>query len=98
MWLVSKENFHVKCDSRCSEQFICLLSNEYCLLNFCELHQEAIAGKCNVVCISEDSRNRKPSEEELKVADYVFCRVFDVGRCSLDKIGDTVGGLEGMCL
>ncbi|RAL45491.1 hypothetical protein DM860_014880 [Cuscuta australis] len=55
---------------------------------------EAIAGKCNVVCISEDTRNCQPSEEELKEADYVFYRVFDVARFTLDDIGDTVGGLE----
>nr|GLL26731.1 protein ANTI-SILENCING 1 isoform X1 [Ipomoea trifida] len=55
---------------------------------------EAIAGKCNVLCISKDSRNRKHSEEDLKNADFVFYRVFDVGRCTLDMIGNKVGGLE----
>ncbi|XP_019161532.1 PREDICTED: protein ANTI-SILENCING 1 isoform X3 [Ipomoea nil] len=55
---------------------------------------EAIAGKCNVLCISTDSRNRKPSEDDLKNADFVFYRVFDVGRCTLDMIGNEVGGLE----
>ncbi|CAH9072040.1 unnamed protein product [Cuscuta epithymum] len=59
---------------------------------------EAIAGKCNVVCISEDKRNRQPSEEELKAADYIFYRVFDVAKLTLDQIGDSdiVGGLEGV--
>ncbi|CAH9122168.1 unnamed protein product [Cuscuta epithymum] len=57
---------------------------------------EAIAGKCNVVCISEDKRNRQPSEEELKAADYIFYRVFDVAKLTMDQIGDSdiVGGLE----
>lgn len=56
---------------------------------------EAIAGKCNVVCTSKDSRNHQPSEEELKLADYVFYRTFDVGSCTiLDKMDDKVGGTE----
>lgn len=56
---------------------------------------EAIAGKCYVVCTSEDSRNRQPSEEETKLADYIFYRTFDVGLCTiLDKMDDKVGGLE----
>ncbi|KAJ8543754.1 hypothetical protein K7X08_025372 [Anisodus acutangulus] len=57
---------------------------------------EAIAGKCNVVCISEDNRNLQPSDEEVKMADYVFYRAFDVGNCTiLDKMDDKVGGLDG---
>lgn len=56
---------------------------------------EAIAGKCNVVCTSKDSRNRQPSEEELQLADYIFYRTFDVGSCTiLDKMDDKVGGTE----
>ncbi|XP_017233334.1 protein ANTI-SILENCING 1 isoform X3 [Daucus carota subsp. sativus] len=56
---------------------------------------EAIAGKCCVVCTSEDIRNRQPSEEETKMADYIFYRTFDVGLCTiLDKMEDSVGGLE----
>ncbi|CAN4127006.1 unnamed protein product [Withania somnifera] len=56
---------------------------------------EAIAGKCNVVCISEDNRNPQASDEEVKMADYVFYRAFDVGNCSiLDKMADKVGGLD----
>ncbi|XP_017231637.1 protein ANTI-SILENCING 1 isoform X2 [Daucus carota subsp. sativus] len=55
----------------------------------------AIAGKCNVVCTSKDSRNRQPSEEELKLADYIFYRTFDVGLCTiLDKMDEKVGGTE----
>lgn len=55
---------------------------------------EAIAGKCYVVCTLEDRRNRQPSEEETKLADYIFYRTFDVGQCTLlDKMGDSVGGL-----
>ncbi|KAG9142071.1 hypothetical protein Leryth_016297, partial [Lithospermum erythrorhizon] len=56
---------------------------------------EAIAGKCNVVCISKDSRNPQPSAEELSKADYVFYRTFDVDSFSIsDKWGDHVGELE----
>ncbi|XP_074329050.1 protein ANTI-SILENCING 1-like [Apium graveolens] len=56
---------------------------------------EAIAGKCNVVCTSKDSRNHQPSEEELQLADYIFYRTFDVGSCTiLDKMDDKVGGTE----
>ncbi|KAF4379162.1 hypothetical protein G4B88_010556 [Cannabis sativa] len=33
---------------------------------------EAIFTKCNVVCISKDSRNLQPTDEELKVVDYIF--------------------------
>lgn len=62
---------------------------------FCE--QEAIAGKCYVICTSEDRRNRQPSEEETKLADYIFYRTFDVGQCTLsEKMDDSVGGLAGM--
>ncbi|XAR69316.1 hypothetical protein NMG60_11000856 [Bertholletia excelsa] len=56
---------------------------------------EAIAGKCNVVCISKDSRNSQPSEQELEMADYVFYRTFDVNHCTIsDRIDDKVAGLE----
>ena len=50
-----------------------------------------------MVCVSRDDRNPEPSEEQLRNADYVFYRSFDVGQCSiLDKMNDKVGGLEGM--
>ncbi|XP_061339354.1 protein ANTI-SILENCING 1 [Gastrolobium bilobum] len=56
---------------------------------------EAIAGKCNVVCISEDSRNPHPSDEECQKAEFVFYRFFDVGqRKILDKIDDKIAGIE----
>lgn len=33
------------------------------------------------------------------MADYIFYRTFDVGRCTiLDKMDDNVGGLESMCV
>lgn len=60
-------------------------------------HQESIAGKCNVVCISEDPGNRQPSDEELQRAEFVFYRFFDVGQHKvLDKIDDKIAGIEGM--
>ncbi|KAK1550105.1 hypothetical protein Q3G72_013756 [Acer saccharum] len=56
---------------------------------------EAIAGKCNVICISKDSRNPQPSNEELQMSDFVFYRTFDVGhRQILDKMGEKVAGIE----
>ncbi|CAA6660809.1 unnamed protein product [Spirodela intermedia] len=52
-------------------------------------------GKCNVICISKDQRNRQPSDEELKVVDYIFYRTFDVGSYTIsDKIGETIAGVE----
>ncbi|KAL0323847.1 UNVERIFIED_CONTAM: protein ANTI-SILENCING 1 [Sesamum calycinum] len=63
--------------------------------SFGRINVEAIAGKCNVVCISTDSRNRQPSAEELRMADYVFYRIFDVKTCTIsDQMDDTVGGLK----
>ncbi|KAL0311995.1 UNVERIFIED_CONTAM: protein ANTI-SILENCING 1 [Sesamum radiatum] len=60
---------------------------------------EAIAGKCNVVCISTDSRNPQPSAEELQMADFVFYRIFDVKSCTIsDQMDDTVGGLKVKCV
>ncbi|XP_073119247.1 protein ANTI-SILENCING 1-like [Henckelia pumila] len=56
---------------------------------------EAIAGKCNVICISMDRRNRQPTEEELQMANYVFYRTFDVKSLTIsDQINDTVGGIQ----
>ncbi|KAJ6406336.1 hypothetical protein OIU84_009958 [Salix udensis] len=56
---------------------------------------EAIAGKCNVVCSSKDSRNPQSSDKELQEADFVFYRTFDVGNCRiLDKIDDKIAGIE----
>ncbi|XP_057504082.1 protein ANTI-SILENCING 1-like isoform X2 [Actinidia eriantha] len=56
---------------------------------------EAIAGKCNVICISSDSRNPQPSEQELAMADYVFYRTFDVKHHTIsDRMEDKVAGLE----
>ncbi|KAF9681150.1 hypothetical protein SADUNF_Sadunf06G0195600 [Salix dunnii] len=56
---------------------------------------EAIAGKCNVVCSSKDSRNPQSSDKELQEADFVFYRTFDVGNCRiLDNIDDKIAGIE----
>ncbi|KAJ8751744.1 hypothetical protein K2173_025922 [Erythroxylum novogranatense] len=56
---------------------------------------EAIAGKCNVVCTSKDPRNPQPTDEELRNADFIFYRTFDVGRCEIsDKIDDKIAGVE----
>ncbi|KAJ4976616.1 hypothetical protein NE237_001722 [Protea cynaroides] len=56
---------------------------------------EAIAGKCNVVCTSTDLQNPQPSKEELSMADFIFYRTFDVGKCTIsDKIDEKVAGIE----
>ncbi|KAK9923031.1 hypothetical protein M0R45_031466 [Rubus argutus] len=56
---------------------------------------EAIVGKCNVVCISKDKRNPQPSKEELRMANYYFCRTFDVGRCKiLQNFPDEICGIK----
>ncbi|MCI07463.1 bromo-adjacent-like (BAH) domain protein, partial [Trifolium medium] len=58
---------------------------------------EAIAGKCNVVCISKDDRNPHPSDKDLPNADFVCYCFFDVGQLKiLDKIDDKIAGVEGM--
>ncbi|XP_045806727.1 protein ANTI-SILENCING 1 [Trifolium pratense] len=56
---------------------------------------DSIIGKCNVVCTSEDKRNPKPSETELKRADFVFKCTFDVDRLVInDKFPDKIDGIE----
>ncbi|KAL6842537.1 hypothetical protein ACP4OV_027381 [Aristida adscensionis] len=56
---------------------------------------EAIAGKCAVICISKDERNRQPSPREQAMADYVFYRFFNVKSCTLsDELPEKIGGLE----
>ncbi|KAH7867078.1 hypothetical protein Vadar_028622 [Vaccinium darrowii] len=56
---------------------------------------ETICGKCNVVCTSKDKRNPQATREELKMADYIFCRTFDVARCTISPIfADVIAGTE----
>ncbi|PNY11534.1 nucleic acid binding protein [Trifolium pratense] len=56
---------------------------------------ESIIGKCSVVCTSEDKRNPKPSEKELKRADFFFKCTFDVDRRVIDdKFADKIDGIE----
>ncbi|XP_057504527.1 protein ANTI-SILENCING 1-like isoform X2 [Actinidia eriantha] len=63
------------------------LSNLNCL--------EAISGKYNIVCTSKDKRNPQASEEELRMADYIFYRTFDVGKCKISRIfEDVIAGIE----
>lgn len=59
--------------------------------------QEVINGKCNIVCTSKDHRNPPASAEELKRADYIFYRTFDVGKlCISDDIEDFIAGVDGI--
>ncbi|KAF5938748.1 hypothetical protein HYC85_023007 [Camellia sinensis] len=39
--------------------------------------------KCNVVSISKDNRNPQPSEQEIRMADNIFYRTFDVRHCTI---------------
>lgn len=83
---------------------VCVHANETVILFeiihfhiFCASNQEVIAGKCNVLCISNDSRNPQPSDEALKRADFVFCRTFDVGKREVcNEICDKIAGVEGL--
>lgn len=59
-------------------------------------YQEALGGKFNVVCTSKDERNPQPSSDQLKDADFVFYRTFNVVTFSVsEKIEDTISGVEG---
>ncbi|KAJ4958617.1 hypothetical protein NE237_025728 [Protea cynaroides] len=56
---------------------------------------EALVGKCSVVCTSKDSRNPQPSEAEVRMADYVFYRTFDVQKRAIsDRFEDKIAGTE----
>jgi hypothetical protein len=67
-----------------------------CFYSYCIPHQEAIAGKCNVVCISKDNRIPPPPDEDIQNADFVCYRFFDVGQHKiLDKVDDKIAGIEG---
>ncbi|MED6174133.1 hypothetical protein PIB30_065970 [Stylosanthes scabra] len=86
------QNFLEGCEVRRNELFLAC-GDGVGLANLNPL--EAIVGKCNVLCISKDSRNPQPSNEELHLAEFVFDRFFDVGqRKVLDKIDDMIAGVE----
>ncbi|RDX90601.1 Protein ANTI-SILENCING 1, partial [Mucuna pruriens] len=56
---------------------------------------ESIIGKCNVVCTSKDKRNPKPSETELKKADFFFNCTFDVVKHVInDKFPNEIDGVK----
>ncbi|XP_043700362.1 protein ANTI-SILENCING 1-like [Telopea speciosissima] len=56
---------------------------------------EVLVGKCNVVCTSKDSRNPQPSDMEMRRADYVFYRTFDVGKRKIsNRYEDIIAGIE----
>ncbi|XP_058724743.1 protein ANTI-SILENCING 1-like [Vicia villosa] len=56
---------------------------------------ESITGKCNVVCISKDSRNPQPSDVAFRKASFVFYRYFDVGqRKIVEEVDDKISGVE----
>ncbi|KAG9455794.1 hypothetical protein H6P81_000302 [Aristolochia fimbriata] len=56
---------------------------------------EVLVGKCNVICTSKDMRNPQPSSEDLRMADFIFYRTFDVGTMSISEgIGNSIAGVE----
>uniref|UniRef100_A0A803L5K5 BAH domain-containing protein n=1 Tax=Chenopodium quinoa TaxID=63459 RepID=A0A803L5K5_CHEQI len=56
---------------------------------------EAIAGKCNVMCISKDQRNRQPSTEEVRTAHFVFYRAFDIQHFTIsDVLRETIATVK----
>ncbi|KAI9120007.1 hypothetical protein K1719_008976 [Acacia pycnantha] len=56
---------------------------------------ETLVGKCNVICISKDSRNPQPPDEEVQKAEYLFYRVFDVEHCKVsDKLDDQIAEFD----
>ncbi|XP_070051487.1 protein ANTI-SILENCING 1-like isoform X5 [Nicotiana tomentosiformis] len=72
---------HWLCNIKLLDNELLLASGEGIGLSNCNrviLLQEAITGKCNVVCISTDRRNPQPKNEDLDTADFVFYRTFDV--------------------
>uniref|UniRef100_A0A0E0JL18 BAH domain-containing protein n=1 Tax=Oryza punctata TaxID=4537 RepID=A0A0E0JL18_ORYPU len=52
---------------------------------------EAIGGKCTVLCISKDERNRQPSPRELAMADFIFYRLSE-------QLPERIAGVEGNLL
>lgn len=69
-----------------------------CVFMFCSF-QESIVEKCDVVCASNDKRNSQASEQELKMANYVFYCTFDVGkRRILEEFPDKIDGIKGSLL
>lgn len=60
-------------------------------------YQEAVVGKCNVVCTSRDRRNPQLTEAEVRMAEYFFYRTFDVGSCKISNCFiDRIDGIRGM--
>ncbi|KAL2332433.1 hypothetical protein Fmac_020014 [Flemingia macrophylla] len=56
---------------------------------------ESILGKCKVVCSSKDERNPKPSETDMKMADYFFNCTFDVvRRVIIDNFPNEIHGVK----
>ncbi|XAR50586.1 hypothetical protein NMG60_11004945 [Bertholletia excelsa] len=88
------EIHHWLADIKPSKNEIFLASGEgKGLFNLISL--EAISGKCNVICTSEDKRNPQASKEELEMADYVFYRTFDVQSYRISSsFPDLVAGTE----
>ncbi|XP_010542269.1 PREDICTED: protein ANTI-SILENCING 1 isoform X2 [Tarenaya hassleriana] len=79
-------------DPRCNELFLASgdgpgLSN----INVVE----AIIQKCTVLCTSCDPRNPQPSGDELRMADYVFSRTFDVRQSIISgAFGNEIAGTK----
>ncbi|CAH2053615.1 unnamed protein product, partial [Thlaspi arvense] len=56
---------------------------------------DAIIGKCNVVCVSDDPRNPRPAKSELRNAQYIFSRTFDTRRKIISQdFADAIAGIR----
>ncbi|PKA51614.1 DNA (cytosine-5-)-methyltransferase [Apostasia shenzhenica] len=95
LWFFRPSDVHAFLDGHTpSEKEIFLASGEGVgLSNVNPL--EAIAGKCCVICTSEDVRNPKPSSIAKEKADFIFSRIFDVGSCKiLEALPEAIAGVE----
>lgn len=54
---------------------------------------DSIDRKCKVLCTSKDTRNKQPSEDNLRDADYFFYRIYNVDRMCLSNVEAVVDKL-----
>ena len=66
-------------------------------LNFISfMFQEAIVGKCNVVCTAKDRRNTLLSKSDLAKTNYYVSYILDVGDLRIsDKFPDIIDKIKG---
>ena len=64
------------------------------------LVQDCIERKCRVLCTSKDVRNKQPSEEDIRLSEYTYLKVYNVDRKKLSNLEGIVKilGPDGMIL